>query len=217
MGWGRGSGGGGPWRPPTIEAGGPARGHRATRKLHSGGGRAWAPGEGGGGGFQKCCAGPFVLCKDGCCHQRRQNTTFGPPARQVGQPQPKPPSRTRRPRRGGGWANGLPCHPPPPPRKAIFFPPSRPSDWQRASHARRRRPRNLFPGNSKLWNKRISNTAVMRRVLLNNSASPGVGGGGGSDTPPPPSDPPLLSDRAKFYPGLQPIKNFPWRLRRKSI
>ena len=24
------------------------------------------------------CAGPFVLCKDGCCHQRRRNTNFGP-------------------------------------------------------------------------------------------------------------------------------------------
>ena len=40
---------------------------------------AWAPGEGGGGevpemGFR---AGPFVLCKDGCCHQRRRNTNFG--------------------------------------------------------------------------------------------------------------------------------------------
>ena len=23
-------------------------------------------------------AGPFVLCKDGCCHQRRRNTDFGP-------------------------------------------------------------------------------------------------------------------------------------------
>ena len=23
-------------------------------------------------------AGPFVLCKDGCCHQRRRNTNFGP-------------------------------------------------------------------------------------------------------------------------------------------
>ena len=23
-------------------------------------------------------AGPFVLCKDGCCHQRRWNTNFGP-------------------------------------------------------------------------------------------------------------------------------------------
>ena len=40
---------------------------------------AWAPGQGGGKvpkmGFR---AGPFVLCKDGCCHQRRWNTNFGP-------------------------------------------------------------------------------------------------------------------------------------------
>ena len=99
-------------------------------------------------------AGPFVLCKDGCCHQRRRNTNFGPencfslkkfpphmcsqndqcdvgiilshvcwgrtpppPARQVGQPQPKPPSRHGdQGGGGGGWANGLPCHPPPPPQ-----------------------------------------------------------------------------------------------------
>ena len=53
----------------------------AARKLfcRGGGGMAWAPGEGGGGvpemGFR---AGPFVLCKDGCCHQRRRNTNFGP-------------------------------------------------------------------------------------------------------------------------------------------
>ena len=97
------------------------------------------------------CAGPFVLCKDGCCHQRRRNTNFGPencfsrnnvpphmcsqndqrdilshvcwgrppplplPARQVGQPQPKPPSRHGdQGGEGGGLANGLPCHPPPP-------------------------------------------------------------------------------------------------------
>ena len=93
-------------------------------------------------------AGPFVLCKDGCCHQRRRNTNFGPenffslknfpphmcsqndqrdvgiilshvcwgrtPARQVGQPQPKPPSRHGdQGGGGGGWANGLTCHPPP--------------------------------------------------------------------------------------------------------
>ena len=45
-----------------------------------------------------------------------------PPARQVGQRQPKPPSRHGDQGGGGGdWANGLPCHPPP--RKAIFFPP----------------------------------------------------------------------------------------------
>ena len=98
------------------------------------------------------CAGPFVLCKDGCCHQRRRNTNFGlekffsrknfpphmcsqndecnvgiilshvcwgrtppPPAQQVGLPQPKPPSRHGdQGGEGGGWANGLPCHPPPP-------------------------------------------------------------------------------------------------------
>ena len=37
-----------------------------------------------------------------------------PPARQVGQPQPKPPSRHGDQGGGGaGWANGLPCHPPP--------------------------------------------------------------------------------------------------------
>ena len=41
---------------------------------------AWAPGEGGGGGVPEMGfrAGPFVLCKDGCCHQRRRNTNFGP-------------------------------------------------------------------------------------------------------------------------------------------
>ena len=45
-----------------------------------------------------------------------------PPARQVGQRQPKPPSRHGdQGGGGGGWANGLPCHPPP--HKAIFFPP----------------------------------------------------------------------------------------------
>ena len=38
-------------------------------------------------------------------------------------------------------------------------------------------------------------------------------GGGGADTP----HSPLLSDWAKFSPGLQPIKNFLWRLRRKSV
>ena len=38
-------------------------------------------------------------------------------------------------------------------------------------------------------------------------------------TPPPTSPPPLplLSDWAKFSPGLQPIKNFLWRLRRNSV
>ena len=38
-----------------------------------------------------------------------------PPARQVGHPCPEPSLPSRRPRReGGGWENGLPCHPPPP-------------------------------------------------------------------------------------------------------
>ena len=44
-----------------------------------GGGVARTPAEGGGGvselGFR---AGPFVLCKDGCCPQRRRDTNFGP-------------------------------------------------------------------------------------------------------------------------------------------
>ena len=58
---------------------GPMRCRWAARKLHCGGGMAWAPGEGGGGevpemGFR---AGPVVLCKDRCCHQRRRNTNFG--------------------------------------------------------------------------------------------------------------------------------------------
>ena len=41
----------------------------AARKLLCGTGMAWAPGEGGGGGVTEMgfCAGPFVLCKDGCC------------------------------------------------------------------------------------------------------------------------------------------------------
>ena len=52
----------------------------AARKLLCGGGMAWAPGEGGGGGVPEMGfrAGPFVLCKDGCYHQRRRNTNFGP-------------------------------------------------------------------------------------------------------------------------------------------
>ena len=49
------------------------------------------------------------------------------------------------------------------------------------------------------------------RVLLNNSAPPG---GGGGLTPPPPPPP---SDWANFSPGLWPIKNFLWCLRRKSF
>ena len=44
-----------------------------------GGGWHGRPAKEGGGvpemGFR---AGPFVLCKDGCCHQRRRNTNFGP-------------------------------------------------------------------------------------------------------------------------------------------
>ena len=67
------------------------------------------------------CAGPFVLCTDGCCRQRCRNTNFGPEnffhhfepsmlgptpplARQVGQPQPKPPSRHSD--QGGGGGGG---------------------------------------------------------------------------------------------------------------
>ena len=60
----------------------PVASGRAARKLlcgGGGGGMAWAPGEGGGGGVPEMgfCAGPFVLCKDGCCRQRRRNTNFG--------------------------------------------------------------------------------------------------------------------------------------------
>ena len=49
-------------------------------KIALQGGVAWAPGEGGGGGVPEMDfrAGTFVLCKDGCCHQRRRNTNFGP-------------------------------------------------------------------------------------------------------------------------------------------
>ena len=55
------------------------KGGPKTALRGGGGGMAWAPCEGGGGevpemGFR---AGPFVLCKDGCCHQRRRNTNFG--------------------------------------------------------------------------------------------------------------------------------------------
>ena len=127
----------------------------AARKLLCGGGgggdgmgtrrRRW-----GGAPEMGFRAGPFVLCKDGCCHQRRRNTNFGPekffsrkkfpphmcsqndqrdvgiilshvcwvwtpppPARQVGQPQPKPPSRHGRPRRGRGGQMGFRAIPPP--------------------------------------------------------------------------------------------------------
>ena len=41
-------------------------------------GMAWAPGEGGGAPDMGFRAGPFVLWKDGCCHQRRRNTNFAP-------------------------------------------------------------------------------------------------------------------------------------------
>ena len=54
------------------------------------------------------------------------------------------------------------------------------------------------------------------RVLLNNSASPG-GGGLTPPTHPLRTPPPLLSDWANFSPGLQPIKNFLWRLQPKSV
>ena len=50
------------------------------------------------------------------------------------------------------------------------------------------------------------------------ASQPSISGvGGGSDNPPPSSDPPLLSHWAIFSPGLWPIKNFLWRLRRKSV
>ena len=55
-----------PWWPENCFAGG------------GGGGWHGRPAKKGGGvpemGF---CAGPFVLCKDGCCQQRRRNTNFG--------------------------------------------------------------------------------------------------------------------------------------------
>ena len=44
----------------------------------------------------------------------------------------------------------------------------------------------------------------------------GGGGVGGGLTPPPPPGAPS-SDWANFSLGLQPIKNFLWRLRRKSV
>ena len=54
----------------------------ATRKLLCGGGWGWhgrpAKEEGGGVPEMGFRAGPFVLWKDGCCHQRRRNTNFGP-------------------------------------------------------------------------------------------------------------------------------------------
>ena len=124
----------------------------AARKLLCGGGMAWVPGEGGGGGFQKWASvpGPLfcvrtVVATKGAgtqgpenffslkifpphmCSQNDQRDvgiilshvcwgrTPPPPARQEGQPQPKPPSRHGdQAGGGGGWANGLPCHPPPP-------------------------------------------------------------------------------------------------------
>ena len=56
---------------------------RATRKLlcRGGGGDgmgAWRRRGGGRVPEMGFRAGPFVLCKDGCCHQRRRNTNFGP-------------------------------------------------------------------------------------------------------------------------------------------
>ena len=53
---------------------------RAARKLLCGGGWHGRPAkEGGVGGVPEMGfhARPFVLCKDGCCHQRRRNTNFG--------------------------------------------------------------------------------------------------------------------------------------------
>ena len=40
---------------------------------------AWAPGKDRGGGVTEMGfrAGPFVLCKDGCSHERCRNTNFG--------------------------------------------------------------------------------------------------------------------------------------------
>ena len=55
-----------------------------------------------------------------------------PPAQQVGQRQPKPPSRHgNQGGGGGGWANGLPCHPPPP-RQSNFLP-AQTTIWRRMS------------------------------------------------------------------------------------
>ena len=53
---------------------------RRPENCFAGGGMAWAPSEGGGGGGSRngLPCWPFVLCKDGCCHQRRRNTNFGP-------------------------------------------------------------------------------------------------------------------------------------------
>ena len=68
--WGNGQ------RNKALSLGGPKIALRG-----GGGGRRWhgRPAKEGGGvpemGFR---AGPFVLCKDGCCHQRRRNTNFGP-------------------------------------------------------------------------------------------------------------------------------------------
>ena len=55
---------------------------RPQKLLCGGGGGGWhgRPAKEGGGGFPEMGfrAGPFVLCKDGCCHQRHRNTNFGP-------------------------------------------------------------------------------------------------------------------------------------------
>ena len=46
----------------------------------AGGGWHGRPAKEGGEGVPEMgfCAGPFVLCKDGCCRQRRRDTKFGP-------------------------------------------------------------------------------------------------------------------------------------------
>ena len=49
--------------------------------LRGGGGGGWhgrLAKEGGGVPEMGFRAGPFVLCKDGCCHQRRRNINLGP-------------------------------------------------------------------------------------------------------------------------------------------
>ena len=96
-------------------------------------------------------AGPFVLCKDGCCHQRRRNTNFPPhmcsqndqrnvgiilshvcwgrtppPPRhgRKGSPSPNPPPGTATKEGEGGV--GQPGFRAIPPCKAIFFLPSPP-------------------------------------------------------------------------------------------
>ena len=67
---------------PMIERGrkAPLEGHRpkAARKLLCGGGDGMGARTRRGVPEMGFRAGPFVLCKDGCCHQRRRNTNFGP-------------------------------------------------------------------------------------------------------------------------------------------